>query len=201
MDCGHAQMSTDRADQAREPSPLGHSLTMEHHETHAHDRSAPASGVHDARAPGDLLRAEKLSGRHSPRSAGTRLLTASMMLDHLVGLVGPEVAGPPSVWISFVGDDDRVLPVAMPVEDLPTLPDAQTITDISALVCAVVAENFPGARVIVAVVRADGGDHGAHERRWARALWRVADTDGWPVRAMVAIGEGRARVLDRERCL
>lgn len=129
------------------------------------------------------------------------LASPEQMLDHMVGLVGPESAGPASVWISFVTADDRILPVAIPVEELPTLPDARTMEGLSELVRRVVAESFPGAGALVAVVRAGGGDYGAHERRWAGALWRAADTGGWTVRAMVAVGDGRARVLARDRCL
>lgn len=199
---GHPQATSDRS---RKLVRARDALGMDNHESRAHDPSTPAPTLTSAfcapQAQWDPPPYEKLSDRHSPRSAGTPLCTPSMMLDHLVGLVGPEVGGPPSVWISFLDDADRVLPVAVPVEDLPSLPDARTLADLSALVRGVVAENFPGASVIVAVVRADGGDHGAHERRWAGALWRVSDADGWPVRAMVAIGEGRARVLVRERCL
>lgn len=173
---------------------------MDLHETPSADRSTPTDGGR-THAPWDLARAEKLSDRHSPRAAGAHLATTATMLDHLVGLIGPDVTGPPSIWIAFLDEDDRVLPVAMPVDDLPSFPDTATVTNLSALVRAVLAENFPGARVLGAVVRADGGDYGAHERRWAGALWRAAEVDGWPVRALVAVGEARARVLARGRCL
>lgn len=177
-----------------------HDLGMDPHETPSSDLSTPTAGGR----PGplwDLARAEKLSDRHSPRPAGDYLSTTATMVDHLVGLIGPEVTGPPSVWIAFLDEDDRVLPVAVPVDDLPSFPDTETVANLSALVRAVLAENFPRARVLGAVVRADGGDYGAFERRWAGALWRAAEIDGWPVRAVVAVGEGRARVLSRERCL
>ncbi|MEP7765986.1 hypothetical protein [Sanguibacter sp. 25GB23B1] len=172
---------------------------MTHHE--AAPPEVPAQST-TTRAPAwDVPPTERLSERHSPGRPGTVLVSSDQMLDHLVGLVGPESAGPAAVWISFVTPDDRILPVAIPVEDLPSLPDESTMEGLSALVRRVVAENFPGACALVAVVRAGGGDYGAHERRWAGALWRAADTGGWTVRTMAAVGDGRARVLARDRCL
>lgn len=143
---------------------------------------------------------EALSAQHAPGEPGTRLTTDAEVLDHLVGLVGPEAAGPPALWVSFLSADDRVLPVAIPLEDLPVLPDRDSVETVELLVRTVVRENFPGAATLVAIVRADGGDHGAFERRWAHALWSAAEAHGWSVRSIVAVGEGRARTLDRSRC-
>lgn len=170
-----------------------------HHETASSRAQSPSD--EDRASAWEVPPTEKLSDRHSPGRPGSVLASPEQMLDHLVGLIGPEAAGPASVWISFVTPDDRILPVAIPVEELPSLPDAGTMDGLSALVRRVVAENFPGAGALVAVVRSGGGDYGAHERRWAGALWRAADTGGWSVRAIAAIGDGRARVLARDRCL
>ncbi|PFG33146.1 hypothetical protein [Sanguibacter antarcticus] len=173
---------------------------MAHHESSAPSPSQ-SSSTRDPDPAWEVASCEPLSERHSPGLPGSALTSSDEMLDHLVGLVGPESGGPASVWISFVTQDDTILPVAIPVEDLPSFPDERTMEGISALVRSVVAENFPGAAALVAVVRAGGGDYGAHERRWAGALWRASEAGGWSVRAMVAVGDGRARVLVRERCL
>lgn len=167
----------------------------------AHD----IAGERDAHSPdpdpGRLPPSGAFSDRHSPGLPGTRLLSEGQVLDHLVGLVGAEAGGPESLWFTFLSDDDRILPVAVPCEDLPSFPDPATVRALSALVAEVVDESFPGATVLVAVVRASGGDYGAHERRWAGALWRAAEADGWVVRAVAAVGVERARLLSRERCL
>ncbi|WP_155377397.1 hypothetical protein [Cellulomonas sp. JZ18] len=49
--------------------------------------------------------------------------------------------------------------------------------------------------MVVAVVRAAGGDHGSFERAWAHALVLAATDRDLTVSAVVAIGEHRARVL------
>lgn len=147
-----------------------------------------------------ILRTPPDDPRSAPRPPGTRLVADGEALEHLIGLVGGPRSDAPAVWVTFLDDHDRVLPCVLPVEGLPEHPDPGTVEALVTVVREVVRAELPGARSLVAVVRPAGGDYGTVERRWATALWREADATGWRLRLVAAVGDHRARVLDRARC-
>lgn len=151
------------------------------------------------------------SGEHRPPSPrhrplmpcvpGTVLTTGAEVFDHLVGLAGPYLPFSRAAWFTFLDGDGRVVPVAVPFERLPSRPSAAAVSEIVEVISTVVSQTPGGLEVLAALCRPSGGDLGTFERRWAAALWRAADTAGWSLRAVVAVGRHRARPLDRDRCL
>lgn len=139
--------------------------------------------------------------RRSPRPPGSVIATDAEALAHLAGLVGDDCPDEAVLWVTFLSDDDRALALVLPIDDLPAVPDDDTTAALAATMRDVVATMYPGAQGLVAIVRPDGGDYGDHECRWADALWRAADATGWSIRMIAAVGVGRSRVLERDRCV
>lgn len=116
-------------------------------------------------------------------------------LDLMLRLVGPERAGPPAVWFALLDAERRLLPVVLPIGEVPLRPDVAAARQLVHVLASVLDREAPGGSVVVAVVRAAGGDHGSFERAWAHALVVAATDVALTVAAVVAIGEHRARVL------
>lgn len=136
-----------------------------------------------------------------PCQPGTVLNTGREVLDHLVGLVGPRLPASPVAWFTFLDGARRVVPLAIPFDGLPGLPSSGAVAEIVDVVSSVLAQHPDGLVVLVAISRPGGGLPGAFERRWAKALWKVADDAGWTVDLMAAVGTDRAAPLDRSGSL
>lgn len=132
-----------------------------------------------------------------PSRPGTTLITGREVLDHLVGLVGPRLPASPVAWFTFLDGARQVVPLAIPFEGLPGLPSSGAVAEIVEVVSSVLAQHPDDLVVLVALSRPSGGEPGAFERRWSRALWKIADDAGWTVDLMVAVGTDRAAPLDR----
>lgn len=148
------------------------------------DRSRPAWA-----APGPD---DDLADAASP---GVVVPDDSAALELMLRLVGPERAGPPAVWFVLLDAERRLLPVVLPIADVPLRPDVAAARQLVHVLASVLDREAPGGSVVVAVVRAAGGDHGSFERAWGHALVVAATDVALPVAAVVAIGEHRARVL------
>jgi len=114
----------------------------------------------------------------------------------LLHLVGPERAGPPALWFLLLDDEDRCLPLVLPVNDVPLRADPAVAAQVMTGLASVLEREAPGGSLVVACVRAGGGDRGAFETSWAAALRDAADDRGLRVRAVAALGANRARILE-----
>lgn len=128
-------------------------------------------------------------------SPGTSVPDDAAALELMLRLVGPERAGPPAVWFALLDAERRLLPVVLPLNDVPLRPDATAARQVVHVLAGVLEHEAPGGSVVVGVVRAAGGDSGSFERAWAHALVVAATDRALPVAAVVAVGEHRARVL------
>lgn len=167
-----------------------------------HDDARPIHDTgYDARLPAtqstDLLTRPR---PEVPCQPGTTLITGREVLDHLVGLVGPRLSSSPVLWFTFLDGARQVVPLAIPFDGLPGLPSSGPVAEIVDVVSTVLAQHPDGLIVLVAISRPSGGGLGAFEKRWARALWKVADDAGWTVDLMAAVGSDRAMPLDRATC-
>ncbi len=126
---------------------------------------------------------------------GVAVPDADAALELMLRLVGPERAGPPALWFALLDGDRRLLPVVLPISEVPLRPDAAAARQVVHVLASVLEREPSGGSVVVAVVRAAGGDHGSFERAWAHALLLAATDRALTVAAVVAVGEHRARVL------
>lgn len=115
--------------------------------------------------------------------------------EHLLALIGPERDSPRALWVLFLDDEDRELPLVIPIGDLPTIVDRPMVTNLAGILRSLLEENAPGGCVAFALVRRGGGDRDTFEVSWAQALREAMAGVDVPVRAIVAIGRDRSRVL------
>ncbi len=119
------------------------------------------------------------------------------ILEVMLSLVGPERAGPPALWLALLDQDGMMLPVVLPLVGIPLRPDPGEVRQVVVAMSDVLQHDAPGGSIAAAVVRAAGGDRGSFERSWEHALRTATADRGVRLSAVVAIGEHRARVLDR----
>lgn len=123
------------------------------------------------------------------------LCTADDVREHLLALVGPERDGPRALWVVFLDENDRVLPLVIPIGDLPTIVNRAMVANLARHLRLLVDENAPGGCLAFGLVRRGGGDRGTFEAGWSTALSEAMVEAGVTVRAIVAIGRDRSRVL------
>ncbi|MGV8966131.1 MAG: hypothetical protein ACOH2F_07610 [Cellulomonas sp.] len=123
------------------------------------------------------------------------LCTAEEIHAHLVALVGPERDGPRALWVIFLDENDRALPLVIPIGDLPTIVDRPMVANLARNLRTLVDLNAPSGGVAFGLVRRGGGDRGTFEVGWSTALHEAMATVEVEVRAVVAIGRDRSRVL------
>lgn len=116
-------------------------------------------------------------------------------LDVLLRLVGSEREGRPALWFLVLDSADRVLPLVLPIAEVPTVPDAEVSANLLHVLASVLEHDAPGGSVVVGYVRRGGGDLGAFEAGWSSALHVSARREAVRIRAEAAIGRDRARML------
>lgn len=131
----------------------------------------------------------------SPPMAGRTLEDGRDALDVLLRVVGPERDGPPALWFLVLDASDRVLPLVLPIAEVPTVPDAVVVANLVHVLASVLEHDAPGGSVVVGYVRRGGGDRGAFEAGWSSALHVSAQRELVRIRAEAAIGRDRARIL------
>ncbi len=118
------------------------------------------------------------------------------LIEHLCTIVGPARTGRPSLWVTFLDDWDRPTSLVLTMDHIAPTPDRvglEALFDQALL--AFSQESHEDPQVLVAVVRRGGGRSGPFEARWAGAIREAVETCGGDLRAVVAIGEHAATVL------
>ncbi|MDM7831171.1 hypothetical protein [Cellulomonas edaphi] len=130
-------------------------------------------------------------------SPGGPLRGPDDVLDFLLRLIGPERAGRMALWCALVDDDDRTLPIVLPVSDIPVRPDTEMLAILVAQLGELLREHVHAddGGLVFGLVRRTGGDRGEVELSWSAALRHAADRAGVRLRAVAVIGRDRARVL------
>jgi hypothetical protein len=131
----------------------------------------------------------------SPPVVGRTLEDGRDALDVLLRIIGPERDGPPALWFLMLDATDRVLPLVLPIAEVPTVPDAVVAANLVHVLASVLEHDAPGGSVVVGYVRRGGGDRGAFEAGWSAALHVSAQRELVRIRAEAAIGRDRARIL------
>lgn len=121
--------------------------------------------------------------------------TDEEVLAHTCALVAGDRDGPFAVWVMFLDGDGTVLPVTMPIDGPPPRPPAHEVDGLLSGIHHVLEEATRDGSAVVALVRRGGGDRSDLELAWTRALTESADRAEVRLRAVVAVGRARARIL------
>jgi len=138
---------------------------------------------------------EFAAGSRWPRPPGVMLETDEEVHEHLLDLIGAERHGPRALWVLLLDEEDQALPMVIPIDDLPTMVDLAMVANLAGILQTMLEENAPGGSVAFALVRPGGGDRGAYEVSWSWALTEAMAEVEVPIRAIVAVGRDRSRLL------
>ena len=113
---------------------------------------------------------------HRPLRTDDDLL---VLLDHFF-----PVAIRRQLWTLFLDADDVALPIVVPVEDIPLVPDPAALSNWGEAVEAI-ADEFRAASVVFVVERTGSASSRRSDRAWHAALSRLGDDREFAVRAVV----------------
>ena len=125
---------------------------------------------------------------------GTDVSRDFALLATTVALIGP-VEGPTSLWFFLVEPSGALSPLIVPFDGLPRNPEPLLVDRLVHGLGDELTGAVPGSELVLALVRAAGGDRGTVERSWSEALRRAATSRHVPLREILAVGADRARFL------
>jgi hypothetical protein len=85
------------------------------------------------------------------------------------GLMGPGGFSVATIWLVFLDQDNRLQPLIVPIEDIPTEPDAPFLRSLVWIVRDLI-DSGDASSVAVLISRPGGPAMLGSDRRWARAL-------------------------------
>ncbi len=92
-------------------------------------------------------------------------------------VLAPPVFGARSLWLAWFDPAGQMLPVVVPVDDLPRLPEHETLRGLLALHDAVTAQtDCADGHLAIALCRPGAPVHTADDDAWAEALREDLDT-------------------------
>ena len=95
-------------------------------------------------------------------------------------MLEPLVFGARSLWLTWIDDEGLMLPVVLPVDDIPLLPDPEMLEGLRRLHVGVAASHLPrGGSLAMALCRPGLPQITKDDEAWAKALREAFD--GVPV--------------------
>lgn len=140
------------------------------------------------------------AGMTPPPLAAVPVRTAAELAIRWQHLLGVPMFTARSLWLTWL-DDGLMLPVVLPVDDVPAVPDRPMLADV-AHVCGSIAESHASgaAHVAMALCRPGRGRITADDEAWARGLReafsRADATAGLPWSLHLAAGGAILPVVD-----
>jgi hypothetical protein len=120
-------------------------------------------GPHDRRVTNPLL-------------AEAPIRSADELTARWATLLAPPVFGARSLWLIWLDADGRMLPVVLPVDDVPQVPDRVLTSGLLALHDAVAAEHLSGeGHLALALCRPGRPEINSDDDAWADALRLTLD--------------------------
>ena len=111
-----------------------------------------------------------------PPLADVPVRTAAELTRRWMTMLDPPVFGARSLWLTWLDADGRMLPVVIPVDDIPLVPDAGMLQGLLQLHDAVTAEHLGGeGHLAMALCRPGRPAITADDDEWAEALRELLD--------------------------
>ncbi len=117
------------------------------------------------------------------------LLTLAETLHHDVSPVRR------SLWVSWMDADGQVLPVVVPIDDIPELPDARMLDNLAFVVGEVLEREADGGSVMFMLERPGGDSVSDNDRCWNDLLRRATQERGVSMRGLFLATAGGVRPL------
>ena len=118
----------------------------------------------------------------NPRTAAP-IRSAAELTDHWTALLDPPVFGTRSLWLMWLRDDGLPLPVLIPIDDIPRLPDRALLSGLLAVHDGISEEHLDGGgRLAMTLCRPGRPEITEDDDAWVDALSEVLDDHidaGW----------------------
>ena len=118
----------------------------------------------------------------TPPLASVPIRSAQDLTDRWAMLLNPPVFGARSLWLCWIGADGRMLPVVVPIDDLPELPDAGLLMGLREVHDGVTDAHLDGeGHLAMALCRPGRPEITAGDDEWAeefRAMFDDGQIDG-----------------------
>jgi hypothetical protein len=112
----------------------------------------------------------------TPPLADVPVRTAAELTARWTALLDPPVFGARSLWLAWLDDAGLMLPVVVPVDDVPLVPDHRLLQGLLAVHDAVAGEHLPvGGHLALALCRPGAGSVRADDEEWVHALRDLLD--------------------------
>ncbi|MFC8599810.1 hypothetical protein [Isoptericola sp. NPDC057191] len=100
-----------------------------------------------------------------------------------------------TLTVTWLDADDRLLGVALPLEDVPARPDPEILAGLSAVLRSVVDDEAPGGSAVAVLDRPGDATVTADDRAWNRGLREQAAAQDVRLRGFFVAAGGQVRPL------
>jgi hypothetical protein len=112
----------------------------------------------------------------TPPHADVPIRSADDLTRRWTALLDPPVFGARSLWLSWFGTDGRMLPVVVPVDDLPPLPEPALVMGLRQVHDSILEEQLGGdGHLAMALARPGQPEITGDDEEWAEALRATLD--------------------------
>ena len=111
-----------------------------------------------------------------PPLATAPIRSAAELTDHWTALLDPPIFGSRSLWLMWLQDDGFPLPLLLPFEDLPRLPDVTAVFGLLSVHESIAAQKLAGrGHLALALCRPGRPEITEDDDAWVDALSEVLD--------------------------
>ena len=112
----------------------------------------------------------------TPELASVPVRSSVALTRRWVALLAPPVFGARSLWLSWLGTDGCMLPVVVPVDDLPVVPDPALVMGLRQVHDSILEEHLGGdGHLAMALCRPGQPEITEDDDEWAEALRDALD--------------------------
>jgi hypothetical protein len=112
----------------------------------------------------------------TPPLADVPIRSADELTSRWRMLLDPPVFGARSLWLSWFGTDGRMLPVVIPIDDLPVVPDPALVMSLRQAHDSILEEHLGGdGHLAMALCRPGTADVREDDDAWVDALGSALD--------------------------
>lgn len=130
-----------------------------------------------------------------PTSDEAPVATEEDVLSRVDRAVDPASRRRQSLWLFFLDGDGAMLPVVVPVDDVPDRPDASSTDSLCDVVTQVLGTSEPEGSVVMALTRPGPATVSDVDRAWHRALRESASRRGARIRMLCSVTPAGVRQL------
>src|SRR5215469_5143137 len=123
------------------------------------------------------------------------LLTDQDVLRRVDRLVDQDSRRNRTLWLLFVSGDSVLLPVVVPIDDVPELPDPRLVGNICFVIADVLAHQVPGGTAVVVLTRPGSETVDDADRYWFRTIHGAAREHGASIRMLCLATQTSVRQL------